>query len=69
MCIFGKLAYLNVSTLQCQAEASLLILHKVKRDLWVALLLQVGNDGLAHQFSITHHMKNLRRLDVVKKIH
>ncbi len=52
--------YLNVSTLQSQAETSLLIFDEVQRNLWVALLLQVGNDGLAYQFSVTHHMKNLR---------
>lgn len=52
--------YLNVSTLQSQAETSLLIFDEVQRNLWVAFLLQVGNDGLAYQFRVTHHMKNLR---------
>lgn len=52
-------AYLNVSTLQSQAEASLLIFHKMKRHLWVAFLLQVGDDGLTDQLGITHHVENL----------
>lgn len=40
--------HLDVATLQSQAKASLLIFDEVQRHLRVALLLQVGNDGLAY---------------------
>lgn len=53
-------AHLNVATLQSQAEASLLIFHKVQRYFRVAFLLQVGDDGLTDQLGITHHVQNLR---------
>lgn len=53
-------AHLNVATLQSQAEASLLIFHKVQRHFRVAFLLQVGDDGLTDQLGITHHVQNLR---------
>lgn len=52
-------AHLDVSTLQSQTEACLLIFDKVQRHLRVALLLQVGDDGLAHQLGITHHVEHL----------
>lgn len=55
------LPHLNVATLQCQAETGLLILDKVQGHLWVALFLQVGNDGLAHKLSIPHHVQHLQR--------
>lgn len=31
----------------------------MQRHFWVALLLQVGNDGLADQLGIANHMENL----------
>lgn len=52
-------AHLNVSTLQSQTKASLLIFDKVQRHLRVTLLLQVGNDGLTHELGITHHVEHL----------
>ena len=41
-------AHLDVSTLQSQTKASLLIFDKVQRHLRVTLLLQVSNNGLTH---------------------
>lgn len=52
-------AHLNVSTLQSQTKASLLIFDKVQRHLRVTLLLQVGNDGLTYELGITHHVEHL----------
>ena len=52
-------SHLNVSTLQSQAEARLLIFDKVQRHLRVALLLQVSDDGLTHQLGVTHHVEHL----------
>lgn len=40
--------HLDVTTLQSQAKTCLLIFDKVQRHLRVALLLQVGNNGLAY---------------------
>lgn len=55
--------HLDVATLQSEAEASFLIFNKVQSHLRVTLLLQVGDDGLSHQFGVTHHVKNLQHLD------
>lgn len=53
--------YLNVTTLQGQTKACLLIFDKVQSHLRIALLLQVGNDRLTHQLGITNHVKHLER--------
>ena len=55
----GRGAHLDVAALQSQAEAGLLVLDEVQRHLGVALLLQVGDDGLAHQLGVTHHVEHL----------
>lgn len=57
-------AHLDVAALQSQAKSRLLIFDKVQRYLGVALLLQIGNDGLAHQFGIAHHVEHLNRTAV-----
>ena len=54
--------HLDVATLQGQAEAGLLVLDEVERHLGVALLLQVGDDGLAHQLGVAHHVEHLARV-------
>lgn len=51
--------HLNVAALQSQTEACLLVFDKVQRHLRVALLLQVGNDGLTHQLGVAHHVEHL----------
>ena len=53
------LTYLDVATLERKAEASLFVLDEVQRHLGVAFLLEVGNDALANQLSITHHVQHL----------
>ena len=50
------LTYLDVATLERKAEASLFVLDEVQRHLGVAFLLEVGNDALANQLSIAHHV-------------
>ena len=66
LCLPRSHTHLNVATLQSQAEAGLLVLHEVQRHLRIALLLQVGNDGLAHQLSITYHVQHL--MDTIRTV-
>lgn len=63
-CLF---THLNVATLQSQAKACLLIFDKVQCNLRVALFLQVGNDGLAYQLGITHHVEHLEGREMILK--
>lgn len=63
----GVAANLNVATLKCESKARLLILDKVQCHLRVTFLLEVGNDRLANQLCITHHMKHLVVLSVDKR--
>lgn len=53
-------AHLDVATLQSQAKARLLIFDEVQCYFGVALLLQIGNDGLTYQFGIAHHVEHLK---------
>ena len=57
-------AHLYVATLQGQPKPGLLVLHKVEGYLGVAFLLQVGDDWLAHQFGIPHHVQNLESIEL-----
>lgn len=56
-----RILHLNVATLQGQTKPCLLIFDKVQSHLGIALLLQVGNDGLTHQLGMTNHVKHLER--------
>lgn len=58
---YERRLYLNITTLQGQTKACLLIFDKVQSHLRIALLLQVGNDRLPHQLGITNHVKHLAR--------
>ena len=61
MCIsFSNTKYLDVSALQSEAKSRLLILDEVEGHFWVALLLKIRDDGLAHQLGIAHHMQHLQ---------
>lgn len=50
---------LNVATLQRQLESGLVLAYKVKRNLRVALLLQVRNDRLSHKVRVADDLKHL----------
>lgn len=49
----------NVSTLQGKVKTGLLILDEMKGDLWEALLLQVGDDGLSDEVGFPHHLQHV----------
>ena len=53
---------LNVAALDGQVEAHPLILHKVQGDLWEALELEVGDDGLAAEGAVADHRQHLIKL-------
>ena len=58
----GRERHVDVAALDCQVEARLLVLHEVESDLRVALLLQVGDDGMAAEFGLlddAHHLVKL----------
>lgn len=50
--------HLNVSTFQGESKSCLLILDKVQSNFRVAFLLQVGNDRLADELGIAHHVQH-----------
>jgi hypothetical protein len=49
---------LQVSTLDSEVESSLLILHKVKCDLGVTLLLQISDDALSDEITVSDDLEN-----------
>lgn len=61
------MTHLNVATLQSQTKARLLVFDKVQRHLRVALLLQVGDDGLTHQLGVAHHVEHLEDTTVTSE--
>lgn len=50
---------LNIATLEGETKAGFLVLDEVKRDLRVALLLQVRDDALANQLGVSYHVQHL----------
>mmetsp|Transcript_31726 Transcript_31726/g.82115 ORF Transcript_31726/g.82115 Transcript_31726/m.82115 type:complete len:632 (+) Transcript_31726:248-2143(+) len=53
---------LDVAALDGQIEAGALVFHKVQRNLREALLLQVGDDGLAGELRVADHGQHLVEL-------
>mmetsp|Transcript_4767 Transcript_4767/g.19100 ORF Transcript_4767/g.19100 Transcript_4767/m.19100 type:complete len:720 (-) Transcript_4767:150-2309(-) len=51
--------HLDVPALQGETEAQLVILDKVQRHFWKALLLQVRDDGLAAEVCAPHHLHDV----------
>ena len=51
--------HIYIATLQGKSKLGPFILDKVQCYLWVALLLQVGNDTLPHQLGTAYHVQHL----------
>lgn len=60
----GRKTNLDVSTLERQSKARLLVLDKVQRNLRIAFLLEIGDDGLADELRVSHHVQHLVVLPV-----
>mmetsp|Transcript_6035 Transcript_6035/g.20784 ORF Transcript_6035/g.20784 Transcript_6035/m.20784 type:complete len:298 (+) Transcript_6035:3498-4391(+) len=55
----GLKSNLKVSTLNSELKFELLVLNKVKSNLWKALLLQVSDDGLSTKLGASDHLDDL----------
>lgn len=51
--------YLKIAALDGQVESGLLILHEVKRDLGVTLLLQIPDNALADKIAVSDDLQDL----------
>jgi hypothetical protein len=53
---------LDVAALQGESKTGFFVLDEVQRNLWVALLLQVGDYALAYKSGIADHVKHLIKI-------